>query len=147
MQHMPQYYFTFFSRLYFKIKHSIFKSGLRYKARCVQGPQLTHEGVEILFDPTQKASVCQVKPAQNNTGMDASIYFLASLSTIPFSTQLYWEIEIYFVHGIIFLTVDFTNRIEYTHITVINFFLCELGIINSCTCCIAYKVKNNNALT
>lgn len=78
--------------------------------------------------------------------MDASISFLASLSTIPLTTHLYWEIEFYFAHGMIFLTVNVTNRIAYIHITVINFFLCELGIINNCTCCIAYIVKNNDAL-
>lgn len=85
----------------------------------------------------------QVKPAQSNTGMDASISFLASLSTMPLTTHLYWEFEFYFVHGMIFLTINVANWIAYTNITVINFFifLCELGIISNCTCCIAYIVK------
>lgn len=55
------------------------------KAGCVQGPRLTPEGVEILFDPTQRASLCQVKPTHGNTGIDSSISFPASLSAIPLS--------------------------------------------------------------
>ncbi len=55
------------------------------KAGCIQGPRLTPEGVEILFDPTQRASLCQVKPTHGNTGIDSSISFPASLSAIPLS--------------------------------------------------------------
>lgn len=53
------------------------------KAGCVQGPGLTPEGVEILFDPTQRACLCQVKPTHDNTGIDSSISFPACLSVIP----------------------------------------------------------------
>lgn len=41
------------------------------KARCIQGPFLTPEGLEILFDPTQRTSVCQVKPAHCSMGTKA----------------------------------------------------------------------------
>lgn len=41
------------------------------KARCIQGPFLTPEGLEILFDPTQRTSVCQVKPAHCSIGIKA----------------------------------------------------------------------------
>lgn len=53
------------------------------KAGRAQGPRLTPEGVEILFDPTQRAAVCQVKPTHGSTGIDPSISFPASLSAIP----------------------------------------------------------------
>lgn len=53
------------------------------KAACVRGPRLTPEGVEISFDPTQRASLCQVKPTHSNTGIESSLSFPVSLSSAP----------------------------------------------------------------
>lgn len=41
------------------------------KVRCIRGPFLDPEGSEILFDPTQRTSVCQVKPAHCSMGIKA----------------------------------------------------------------------------
>ena len=53
------------------------------KAGCTKGPCLNPEGVEISFDPTQGASLCQVNPTHGNTEIDSSISFHVSLSTAP----------------------------------------------------------------
>lgn len=79
------------------------------KAGCVQGPRLTPEGVEILFDPTQRASVCQVKPAQSNTRIDASISFPASLSAIPPYPPSRLGNWLLFAHGVTSLTADMSQ--------------------------------------
>ena len=55
----------------------------KIKAVCSEGPRLIPEGVEILFDPTQRASLSQVKPTHGNTGIDFSVSFPRSLSATP----------------------------------------------------------------
>lgn len=41
-------------------------------ARCTQGPSLTLEGQEILFDSAQRISVSQVNPAQSSIRVNAA---------------------------------------------------------------------------
>lgn len=56
----------------------------KIKAVCAaEGPRLIPEGMEILFDPTQRASLSQVKPTHGNTGIDFSVSFPRCLSATP----------------------------------------------------------------
>lgn len=63
------------------------------KARCIQGPFLTPEGLEILFDPTQRTSVCQVKPAHCSMGIKACAPITMKKKSLPVNRAI-------FVHGV-----------------------------------------------